>query len=77
MFELRRGRTIDLLCGMADLLFPCKKGECVNSDYQDGASRADLLPSWHLEDMLSTRFLRALQPLLPGGSKENSHCGRF
>ena len=50
-----------------------RSGEWVSSDHQD---RADLLPSWHLKDMLST-FLRALQPLLPGGSKENSHCGWF
>ena len=48
-----------------------------SSDYQDGASRADLLPSWPLEDMLSPWFLRILQPILPGDSEENSHWGLF
>ena len=66
MFELRRGRTIDLLCGMADLLFPCKKGECVNSDYQDGASRADLLPSWHLEDNAQPMISKGTAATSPG-----------
>ena len=65
------GRTTDLLCGWLTYSSHPRKGSMrISSDYQDGASRADHLPSWPLEDMLSPWFLRALQPLLPGGSKE-------
>ena len=72
--NFRAGRTTDLLCGKADLLFPRKKwrmGKLRSSG--QGWSFAKLAPGGHAQHM----FLRALQPLLPGGSKENSRCGWF
>ena len=70
--------TADLLCSWLTYSSHLRKGSMrVNSYYQEGASRADLFPSWPLEDMLSPWFLRILQPLFPGDSEENSHCGRF
>ena len=57
IFETKLGDSVALqTCSVGVLTYSLhlRKGSMrVSSNYQDGASRADLFPSWPLEDMLS------------------------
>ena len=81
IFEVKVGDSVALpTCSVGVLTYSyhLRKGSMrVSSDYQDGASRADLSSSWLLEDMLNPQFPRTLQPFPLRSGEENSHFGQF